>query len=165
MHIFTFFRIVPFLLQIPSLALYFQRWYYIHIILLYLAEISALHSVIRNIEDSLRNDKKPLKNYTQKPFSEFYFFQFKNQPIAKMRFQKYSKCSKILTKKRHKFLFFSGFFVNFSASFQYFLKRVLALKFSVTTTEYYAYNSVPSVERIVGYIKLQTTGGMRSYWR
>ena len=33
-------------------------------------------------------------------------------------------------------------------SFQYFLKRVSALKFSLTATEDHAYNSVPSVESL-----------------
>ena len=33
-------------------------------------------------------------------------------------------------------------------TFQYFLKRVSALQVPLTATEYYAYNSVPSVENI-----------------
>ena len=42
---------------------------------------------------------------------------------------------------------FQWFFVDF-LYLQYFVKRVLALKFPLTATEYYAYISVPSVESI-----------------
>ena len=54
-----------------------------------------------------------------------------------------------------KFLVFKFFFVvNFSVSFQYFMKRCAALKFPLTAT---AYNSVLSVERI----KLKMTIGAK----
>ena len=43
---------------------------------------------------------------------------------------------------------FSTVFVDISLSFQYVLKRISALKFQLTATEYYAFDSVPSVESI-----------------
>ena len=57
---------------------------------------------------------------------------------------------KISCKKNFKvhFKLFASFFVDFSVSFQYFLKRVSALKFPLDATEYHAYKSVPSKESI-----------------
>ena len=53
-----------------------------------------------------------------------------------------------INKQRKAHFFFSGF-VNFSVSFQYFLKRGFALKLPLTATEYYAYVcSLPCVESI-----------------
>ena len=46
-------------------------------------------------------------------------------------------------------MIFQRVFADFSASFQYFLKQVSALKFPLNATKYYANHSVLSVESIM----------------
>ena len=75
--------------------------------------------------------------FLQEFFSITLYFQLKYEPIAKMVYQKYCMCFEILTKNIMRKCFLS-FFVNFSVSFQYFYKRVLALKFPLISTEYFA---------------------------
>ena len=126
-----------------------------------LMRISALKIVFRNIENSLRNWRKPLE---KQEFTHYVICQYLD---AYTIFSKTSFCDwlvfllkiKFYWKKfllnfcfQNSFLFFcvifQRFFADFSVSFQYFLKRISALKFPLNATEYYTNNSALSVESI-----------------
>ena len=111
----------------------------------------------KNIGNSRRNRRKTIEklgkairvNSTKKfqAFSPLILFSNKIPTYRK------NVCLKILYVFRdidkNKIFGFQEFFVNFSVSFQYFLKRFSALKFHLTRQIcMHMYNSVPSVESI-----------------
>ena len=120
--------------------------------------ISALITVFRNIENSLRNWQKPVEkqestHYVSGQYLETYTIFSKTNfwsmlvILLKIKFN----WKKLLLKCFfYSFLFccviFQRFFADFFVSFQYFLKWVSVLTFSLNATEYYANHSVLSVE-------------------
>ena len=120
--------------------------------------ISALITVFRNIENSLRNwqkavEKQESTHYVSGQYLETYTIFSKTNfwsmlvILLKIKFN----WKKLLLKCFfYSFLFccviFQRFFADFFVSFQYFLKRVSVLKFPLNATDYYAYNSAPSVK-------------------
>ena len=72
--------------------------------------------------------------------------RLKYQPIAKMR--KYCVCSAILTKNIMRKFFILMVFRQFLSEFSILLKPVFSAEIPIKVTDYYAYNSFPSVASI-----------------
>ena len=119
--------------------------------------ITALKPVLEILKTDWEIDEKPLKNknlhimvfvnISEKTqyfriliFVIGWYFNWKKIKNSLLHF--FFECTYIFLRN------FSTIFVDFSVSFQYFLKWVSALKFPLIATEYYAYNSVSSVESI-----------------
>ena len=126
-----------FALIIAIISLFLQHWahYIMHDILSRLSGISALKTVIRNIENSLRNLWKPIEKHE---FTHYIFSQYLGTYTMFLKTHAivwYFHWKKNLIKENLCWILFFPIYLYFSVSFQYFLKQISALKLPLNATE------------------------------